>query len=1018
MKRCIWAMALVLVLVLAILPMPILAENSDAVAINEKNFPDSVFRKYVSGQDIDVDQDGYLSEEERNSVVSISLDNAKVYHLTGIAYFENLTYLSCNKNRLEDLDLSKNTKLQTLTCFGNQLYELDLSQNTQLQRLDCSDNRLRALDVRNHTKLISLSCYKNRLPALDVSSNVLLERLNFDGNRVTNVDVSKNVELLSLSCSDNALTALDVSANGKLEELVCDSNKIMQLDLSSNTSLKSLFCGSNELSALDLSILSDLVTLRCGGNYIPSLDVRNNQKLEVLECQGMLNGAETGYYMGLKELDVSNNPKLTQLYCDSNQLTELDLSHNPELTLLSCGANHLTQLDVSNNSELTNLECSSNQLVALDLSSNEMLHEFLGEGNQRQLDFAAGREFDLSTLAGFDAEKASNWQNATLNGTILTVEPDAASVSYDYDCGNGMTASFTLETAHEHRWTAATCTFPKVCATCGTIEGEKGAHIWSEWTATIKPTEDADGTAERQCEFCHTTETKALSLTKLGDVNADGKLNAKDATAILKYIVNKLENASASFEQIADVNRDDKVNAKDATKILKTIVGKDTIEGSLSDMQKVHRSFSYSDEVFGNPLMGYAPRAGHKRVSEDITLLYMDITWRELEPEEGVFAWEEIEKDNQLARWREEGKHIVLRFLCDVPEDEPHIDIPDWLYDKIDGAGTKYHTSNGYGFSPDYANADFIAYHKKAVEALGEYFGRDGFISYIELGSLGHWGEWHVRYAAGIKRLPNADVREQYVTPWIEAFPNAKIMMRRPFASAEKYGLGLYNDMAGHPASTEDWFDWIANGGKFSQTGEKNALVAMPDFWKTAPSGGELTHSIEMQHMLGAGLQTTVSLIRESHTTFLGPNIAKLEYLEGYETLLANMGYRLWISDVTLSPELGGGTQIKLTWRNAGVAPMYFDWDVCLYVMDENSEVVEKVAVGIKLTELLPDGVIETKTVLNSIKWGNLENYTVKLGIVDPMTGKDSVRFAVADAPQDDGTLVVWGKITENVSQP
>ncbi len=66
---------------------------------------------------------------------------------------------------------------------------------------------------------------------------------------------------------------------------------------------------------------------------------------------------------------------------------------------------------------------------------------------------------------------------------------------------------------------------------------------------------------------------------KLGDVNGDGKLNAKDATAILKKIVGKLDNPIENFDLIADVNEDGKVNAKDATKILKTIVGKDSIEG-------------------------------------------------------------------------------------------------------------------------------------------------------------------------------------------------------------------------------------------------------------------------------------------------------------------------------------------------------------------------------------------------------------------------------------------------------
>ncbi len=58
-----------------------------------------------------------------------------------------------------------------------------------------------------------------------------------------------------------------------------------------------------------------------------------------------------------------------------------------------------------------------------------------------------------------------------------------------------------------------------------------------------------------------------------GDVNGDGKVNAKDATAILKYVVGRLNETEINL-LAADVNGDTKVNAKDATAILKFIVGK------------------------------------------------------------------------------------------------------------------------------------------------------------------------------------------------------------------------------------------------------------------------------------------------------------------------------------------------------------------------------------------------------------------------------------------------------------
>ena len=69
--------------------------------------------------------------------------------------------------------------------------------------------------------------------------------------------------------------------------------------------------------------------------------------------------------------------------------------------------------------------------------------------------------------------------------------------------------------------------------------------------------------------------------------------------------------------------------------------------------------YEKTEEIFGNPLMGYAPCAWEETIGEDISLLYMDITWAELEPEEGKYDWEKIERENQTDRWREEGKHMT-----------------------------------------------------------------------------------------------------------------------------------------------------------------------------------------------------------------------------------------------------------------------------------------------------------------------------------------------------------------------
>lgn len=424
--------------------------------------------------------------------------------------------------------------------------------------------------------------------------------------------------------------------------------------------------------------------------------------------------------------------------------------------------------------------------------------------------------------------------------------------------------------------------------------------------------------------------------------------------------------------------------------------------------RKTIKQYKESQAAFGNPLMGYAPSAWYNEVSEDISLLYMDITWAELEPEEGVYNWASIDEENQISRWRKEGKHLVFRFVCDIPGEEAHMDIPEWLYEKSGKAGKWYDGEYGKGFAPDYNNPTIISCHEQAVKALGEHFGQDGLISYVELGSLGHWGEWHVNYSEGIQRIPREAVRDKYILPWTEAFPDARILMRRPFASAEKYGFGLYNDMTGQPEATQSWFDWINNGGEYDQTGEKNVIVPMKDFWKTAPSGGEFTSSLSMEEMLDTNLSGTVEMIREAHTTFLGPKIPDENYVDGYKEVLKNMGYRLWISMAELK-NTAKGSRLKLTWENSGVAPMYKEWPVYVYIEDESGKLVEKSRISIKISSLLPGEKATTLTALETERLNSLleKGYRLSVGIEDPMMELPCVRFAM-EALYQEGKNYLW----------
>lgn len=414
-----------------------------------------------------------------------------------------------------------------------------------------------------------------------------------------------------------------------------------------------------------------------------------------------------------------------------------------------------------------------------------------------------------------------------------------------------------------------------------------------------------------------------------------------------------------------------------------------------------------TEEVFANPLMGYAPSANSKSRYPDSSLVYVDITWRELEPEEGIYNWEQIMEDNYLTQWQSQGKHIVLRFVCDIPSEERHMDIPDWLYERTGKDGMWYETSYGKGYAPNYNNQILIRCHARVVAAMGEYLGQDGFVRYVELGSLGHWGEWHVKSDSGLPGMPFAAVRAQYVEPYEAAFPNARLLMRRPFAEAPE-NCGVYNDMVGEPESTAEWLSWIQEGGAYGQTGEEQGLKAIPEVWNVAPVGGEFTSSINMETMLKTMRNQTINLLKESHMTFVGPKIpptdddGKMDPRD--EQLLYHVGYRYLVKSMQISRSRRE-TVLSLLWTNEGVAPIYWPWKTCLYLerLDGNRERVE---LDINLMELTQG----KEAVANiTIPVSRLEKTyrRIMVGIENSETGEPSV-YLPMDAKRDGTCSVLW----------
>ena len=219
--------------------------DSEFVEINNTNFPDQAFRKYVEDNIDKADttsgqKDGRLSKAERDAVTTISIDNQNCTDLTGIAYFANLTTLSCKQNRLNELDLKYNVNLTELDCSYNHLTTLDVSKNAKLRILECSNDDMEKLNLGDITNLRWLLCPENNLTELDVSKNRYLERLHCRYNNLRRLVIGNTYSLTMLYLLGNHLTSLDLYHKGEIDNFdyatqsyTIDVNEDGTFDLSS-----------------------------------------------------------------------------------------------------------------------------------------------------------------------------------------------------------------------------------------------------------------------------------------------------------------------------------------------------------------------------------------------------------------------------------------------------------------------------------------------------------------------------------------------------------------------------------------------------------------------------------------------------------------------------------------------------------------------------------------------------------------------------------------------------------------
>ena len=327
-KTKILGLVLALIIFFTNLPfgMGIVHAQTGDIEINQMNFPDEIFRTYVT-ENFDKNQkDGTLSQAELDAVKEIKLTDSKyndISSLQGISYFKNLETLNFGSQYIEKIDLSNNTALKKVYLSCERLSDLKLGELDKLEELSCDYlNNHQSLDLSSYKSLKIIKIARcSKLTKLDVSGCKNLEELWVANSIFETIDLSNNTNLKKLNLFTGRLKKIDLRNNTKLTDLILASNSLKYLDLTQNEDLIELSCGSNEIKYIAFGKHDKLKHISVDENNLTALDLN-------LVADGVYSFSNQEYTLKLSE-DEKNSMNKSEINAKSIYSQRLPGHPNP-----------------------------------------------------------------------------------------------------------------------------------------------------------------------------------------------------------------------------------------------------------------------------------------------------------------------------------------------------------------------------------------------------------------------------------------------------------------------------------------------------------------------------------------------------------------------------------------------------------------------------------------------------------------------------------------------------------------
>ncbi len=410
-----------------------------------------------------------------------------------------------------------------------------------------------------------------------------------------------------------------------------------------------------------------------------------------------------------------------------------------------------------------------------------------------------------------------------------------------------------------------------------------------------------------------------------------------------------------------------------------------------------------SNEILYNPGMGLADfhfglGFGHPPTLEQYprsTVAYFRWSWSDLEPEEGQYAFDFV--DRIISQAKAKGETLAFRIMTDYKAGSPQCLLQKGVGSlKVEG-----------GIFPDQNNPTFLMYHEKLIKAFGQRYAGSPDIDHVDIGSVGCWGEWNMACCRGVE----AQCQQYYpvegnqikVTEWyLTHFSGTPLVMLHggQLRHAAPRGAGWRADCFGDYGYFSP--TWNHMEYAYPRVFEDPVIGAA---WKQGPVQSEICGVVQDWYEKRFDLDRFLQKGLEWHVSVLNAKSSPIpsEWRRRFDNFLKKMGYRFVLRQMTHAADASPSQKLSLQsrWENVGVTPIYRDWSPAYRMRSAADKIVAQWFSAAQLRRWLPIVQQEVEDVVilpDDVPEGS---YVLDVAILDQGGRAPFVDLAIEGKRQD-----------------